>query len=75
MLLSLRKAILLFTFNLTLFFILMIGIQNSSQRSKVYVLNYETINLPVSFIVGSSFITGSFIGLLVPLGSFFKKNS
>ncbi len=37
----------------------MIGIQNSSNQKKVYFLVGETVNLPVSFIIGLSFITGS----------------
>ena len=39
-----------------------IGIQNSSNESKVDLLIDETIELPVSFIVGSSFILGSILG-------------
>ena len=34
----------------------MIGIQNSSNKSKSKFNNDETIDLPVSFIVGVSFI-------------------
>ncbi len=46
----------------------MIGIQNSSNKSKVNFLINETVKLPISFIVGSSFICGSIIG------SFFTIN-
>ena len=55
---------LLFTaiFNSCLFLILFIGIQNSSNKTKVDLLINETIELPISFIVGSSFILGSIIG-------------
>ena len=55
-------------FNSCLFILLVIGIQNSSNRSKVYLLSNETIELPISFLVGSSFILGSI------LGSFFILN-
>ena len=55
-------------FNLSLFLILMVGIQNSTDEKKVNLIFNETINLPVSFIVGASFITGSLIG------SFFELN-
>ena len=48
--------------------LLFIGIQNSSNKSKVNFLINETIELPISFIVGSSFILGSI------LGSFFVLN-
>ena len=57
---------LLFTaiFNSCLFLILFIGIQNSSNKTKVDLLINETIELPISFIVGSSFILGSILGSL-----------
>mgnify|MGYP001474284546 CR=1 FL=1 len=47
------------TFNICLFLILLIGIQNSSNKSKVNFLINETIELPVSFIIGITFISGS----------------
>ena len=49
-------------FNSCLFAILLIGIQNSSNKSKVNFLINETIKLPISFVVGSSFILGSILG-------------
>ena len=49
-------------FTSCLFAILFIGIQNSSNKSKVNFLINETIELPISFIVGSSFILGSIFG-------------
>ncbi len=57
---------LLFTaiFNSCLFLLLFIGIQNSSNKSKVDFLIDETIELPISFIMGSSFILGSILGSL-----------
>ena len=39
----------------------MIGIQNSSSKKKVNLIFSETINLPISFIIGISFISGSII--------------
>jgi len=48
--------------NSCLFTLLFIGIQNSSNKSKVNLLINETIELPISFIVGSSFILGSIFG-------------
>ena len=57
-----RKLTLAVIFNSCLFLILFIGIQNSSNKSKVNLLIDETIELPISFIVGSSFIIGSIIG-------------
>ena len=41
---------------------LMIGIQNSLNKSKVNLVISETVNLPISFIIGTSFITGSLLG-------------
>ena len=54
-------------FNSCLFLILFIGIQNSSNKRKVDFIINETIELPVSFIVGSSFILGSILGSLIDL--------
>ena len=62
-----KKIIFTTTFNVCLFFLLMIGIQNSSNKSKVNFLINETVNLPISFIIGSSFIGGSIIGSLFNL--------
>ena len=64
----LKKIIFAFTFNSCLFLLLIIGIQNSSNKSKVNFFINETVNLPISFIIGSSFIGGSIIG------SFFNIN-
>ena len=64
----LKKIIFATTFNSCLFLLLMIGIQNSSNKSKVNFLINETVKLPISFIIGSSFISGSLIG------SFFSFN-
>ena len=52
-------------FNSCLFVLLFIGIQNSSNKSKVDFLINETIELPISFVVGSSFILGSLLGCFV----------
>ena len=60
--LILKKIIHSLTFNTCLFFLLLIGIQNSSNKSKVNFLVNETIKLPISFIIGTSFIGGSLIG-------------
>ncbi len=54
-------------FNSCLFVILFIGIQNSSNKSKVDFLINETIELPISFLVGSSFILGSILGSFIDI--------
>ena len=62
-----KKLLLSSIFNSCLFILLFIGIQNSSNKSKVNLLINETIELPISFVVGSSFILGSFIGSFIVL--------
>ena len=51
----------------------MIGIQNSSIRKNVNLIITETINLPISFIIGVSFISGSLTGNLLKM-DFNNKN-
>ena len=63
----LKKIILSFLFNSSLFLILIIGIQNSTNKGKVNFFVNETISLPVSFIIGTSFISGSIAGTLISL--------
>ena len=67
-----KKIIFALTFNSCLFLLLMIGIQNSSKKSKVNFLIDQTVRLPISFIIGSSFIGGSIIGSLLNI-DFAKK--
>lgn len=60
-------------FNLILFVFLFIGIQNSNNKKNVFFLKYESVEVPVSFIAGSSFIFGSlYSNILISL--FLKKN-
>ena len=63
--LFIRKFLHSAIFNSCLFVLLFIGIQNSSNKSKVDFLINDTIELPISFIVGSSFIMGSILGSFV----------
>tara|TARA_Y100000589_G_C27191809_1_gene645105 strand:- start:767 stop:922 length:156 start_codon:yes stop_codon:yes gene_type:complete len=51
----------------------MIGIQNSSEKAKINFLINESIDLPISFIIGSSFITGSLVGSIIPIKILLKK--
>ena len=60
-----KKLLYSAIFNSCLFTVLFIGIQNSSNKSKVDFLINETIELPISFIVGSSFVLGSILGSFV----------
>ena len=57
-----KKLFLAVIFNSCLFIVLFIGIQNSSNKSKVNLLIDKTIELPISFIMGTSFIFGSILG-------------
>ena len=57
--LTIKKLLFSVLFNISLFLILIIGIQNSSRSKKVNLIFSETINLPISFIIGLSFISGS----------------
>ncbi len=62
MFLLLKKLMFAITFNSSLFILLMIGIQNSSNKTKVNLLIGESVRLPLSFVVGISFIAGSLTG-------------
>ena len=72
-----KKITISFIFNVSLFLILIIGIQNSSNKGKVNFFINETITLPMSFIIGTSFISGSVTGTLLSLiyGKKIKKIS
>ena len=67
MLFQLKRLIFILTFNISLFLLLMIAIQNSSSKKKVNLFFNDTIALPISFIVGISFISGSLTGNLISL--------
>ena len=59
--------------NLFLLIFLLLAIQNNHEKKKVKVLEMESIELPISFILGSSFIAGSFSGNLMYTILRFKK--
>ena len=65
MLVLLKKFFFIAILNSTLLLMLIVGIQNSSYKKKVNLFIGETINLPISFIIGISFITGSVTGSLI----------
>ena len=69
----LKKIFFNFAFNLSLFCILILGIQNSSKNAKVNFIFSETVKLPISFITGVSFIAGSITGCLVTKNLISKK--
>ena len=63
--LLIKKLLFNFTYNFSIFLILMVGIQNSSYKNKVNLLIGETIPLPLGFIIGTSFISGSILGSII----------
>ena len=68
-----KKIIFALIFNSCLFFLLIIGIQNSANKSRVNFYINKTVKLPISFIIGSSFIGGSLIGSFLKI-NFREKN-
>ena len=71
MLITFKKLLFIISFNFSLFLLLIIGIQNSSNRNQVNFIIGETVKLPLSFIIGISFISGSISGSLLTIN--FKK--
>ena len=59
-----KKISLIVLFNSLIFIMMLISIQNSNYKSKLNLIFFETINLPLSFIIGSSFILGSLTGTI-----------
>ena len=72
MLFLIKKLFFIFTFNIALFLVLMIGLQNSSTKKEVNLIFNDTVNLPIGFIVGISFLSGSITGSLISI-NFRKK--
>ena len=70
---SIKKSIFVLIFNSSLLLMLIIGIQNSSNKSKVNFIANETIQLPTSFIIGISFISGSILGNLINITELLKE--
>lgn len=62
-----KNLLFAFIFNSSLLVILIIGIQNSSIKKKVNLLINESVELPLSFVIGTSFITGSLLGSIISL--------
>ena len=70
---QIKKIFFITIFNSCLFTLLVIGLQNNSNKTSVNLLIEETVKLPIGFIVGTSFITGSIIGNLFNLDLDNKK--
>tara|TARA_Y100000589_G_scaffold8635_1_gene7348 strand:- start:118 stop:342 length:225 start_codon:yes stop_codon:yes gene_type:complete len=67
MIILLKKVLYTITLNSALFLLLIVGIQNSSNKSKVKLIIGESVSLPISFIIGISFISGSVSGSLLTI--------
>ncbi len=68
---SIKNSLFIFLFNFTLFIFLFLSIQNSQNKVKLNLIFGESVILPISFVLGTSFIIGSLTGgiLLIPLMS------
>tara|TARA_Y100000994_G_scaffold249432_1_gene261065 strand:+ start:813 stop:1025 length:213 start_codon:yes stop_codon:yes gene_type:complete len=65
MIYSLKKIFFTTLFNSSLLIMLIIGIQNSTKQEKINLIINETVELPISFIIGISFISGSILGSII----------
>jgi uncharacterized integral membrane protein len=74
MYLSIRKIIFSFSVNFCFLIILILSIQNSNIKNKVNFLGRESVSLPLSFIIGVSFIGGSITGLFVSSNLILKND-
>jgi len=62
--------------NTFLLFFLLFAIQNSQEKKVLKFFNKETIELPISFILGSSFLAGSLSGnFIISIFNFKTKDS
>jgi uncharacterized integral membrane protein len=75
MIYSIRKIVFATLLNSSLLIILIIGIQNSTKKEKINLILNETIELPISFIVGMSFISGSILGSFINANEYLKKKN
>ena len=71
----LKKIIFVVFFNSSLFALLIIGLQNNSNKKSINLVIEKTVTLPIGFIVGTSFITGSIIGSFFKISLENKKKS
>ena len=68
-----NKIILNIIFNFFIFLFLIIGLQNSTNKTKINLIFNETIDLPVGFTIGTSFILGSIAGSFLNINISSKK--
>ena len=70
-----KKILFTLIFNTSLLTMLILGIQNSSTKNKVNFFFDKTVLLPVSFIVGVSFISGSILGNFIKINNVFSEKN
>ena len=75
MILIIKRSFAYFSLNTLAFLILILVTQNSSYKSKVNFYFNQTIDLPNSFIMSSSFITGSLLGCFITMANPIKRES
>tara|TARA_B100000886_G_scaffold337050_2_gene297010 strand:- start:297 stop:521 length:225 start_codon:yes stop_codon:yes gene_type:complete len=71
--LNLKKIFFFSLFNLLLFLMMIIGVQNSKSKTKINFIINETINLPIGFIIGTSFVCGSISGSFLNFNISYEK--
>ena len=69
-----QRIIFLILFNSSLFILLIIGLQNNLKKTKVNFIFNETVLLPIGFVCGASFISGSITGSFLSFKFKNKKN-
>ena len=69
----LKKTLYTILFNFSLFILLIVGLQNNEKKTKVDFIINETVKLPIGFIFGASFISGSITGSFLSLNLVNKK--
>jgi len=57
--------------NFVMFSLLFLGVQNSNKKNSINFLSFQSVEMPLGFILGVSFIFGTTTGCLPPL---FSKN-
>jgi len=68
-----KKTIFSLYINIFLFFLIIIVTQNSNEKNSVNFIFNQTIELPNSFILGTSFVTGSLLGSLIDFNNRRRK--
>jgi len=68
-----KKTIFSLYINIFLFFLIIVVTQNSNEKNSVNFIFNQTIELPNSFILGTSFVTGSLLGSVIDFNTRRRK--